>query len=369
LIGAGAPVLDVRVVHRVHPGLTLDVALELGRECGVLFGMSGAGKTTLLRLIAGLSTPDRGRVRLGTTVLFDTGNRINRPLRVRQVGMIFQDDLLFPHLDVAANLRFGLKGQPRARAEARLTEVAALCGVEPLLRRWPATLSGGERQRVGLARALTPRPQLLLCDEPVSALDLETRHALIERLRAVQAVEAIPVLYVTHSPAEAIALGTRLFLLAGGTIIDRGAPLDVLARPRPGAIRRLTDVRNVFSARVDGHADDGGSTVLRLDDGPTLVVPSQDAPPGTPLTVSVLAEEVLLARGPIAGLSARNLIEGTVERVIAIGPEAEILVRTGGIVWLASVVAPAVADLGLRPGAPVHLIIKARSCHVRTAAR
>jgi molybdate transport system ATP-binding protein len=365
---SGDDLLDVRVLHRVHPRLTLDVGFELGRECGVLFGASGAGKTTLLRLIAGLSAPDRGRVRLGEAVLFDSEARVDRPLRLRQVGMIFQDDLLFPHLDVAANIRFGLKGQPRPRAEDRLAEVAALCGVEPLLGRRPATLSGGERQRVGLARALAPRPRLLLCDEPVSALDLENRHALIERLRAVQRSEAIPVLYVTHSPAEAIALGTCLFLLAGGTIVDRGAPLDVLARPRPGGSGRLADVRNVFPARVEGHAGDGDATVLRLEDGPTLVVPFHDAPPGTPLTVSVLAEEILLARGPIAGLSARNLIAGTVERVVAIGPEAEVLVRTGGVLWIASVVAPAVSELGLAPGATVHLVIKARSCHVRTDA-
>jgi molybdate transport system ATP-binding protein len=208
----------------------------------------------------------------------------------------------------------------------------------------------------------------LLCDEPVSALDLESRHALIERLRAVQRSEAIPVLYVTHSPAEAIALGTCLFLLAGGTIVDRGAPLDVLARPRPGGSGRLADVRNVFPARVEGHAGDGEATVLRLEDGPTLVVPFHDAPPGTPLTVSVLAEEILLARGPIAGLSARNLIAGTVERVVAIGPEAEVLVRTGGVLWIASVVAPAVSELGLAPDVTVHLVIKARSCHVRTTS-
>jgi molybdate transport system ATP-binding protein len=360
--------LDVQVVHRVHPGLRLDVSLQLACECGVLFGASGAGKTTLLRLIAGLTTPGQGRVQLGRTVLFDSQAGINRPLRLRQVGMIFQDDLLFPHLDVAANIRFGLKGQPRALADARLAEVAALCGVEGLLRRRPASLSGGERQRVGLARALAPCPRLLLCDEPVSALDLESRYALIERLSAVQRALAIPVLFVTHNPAEAVTLATRLFFLAGGTIVDRGAPLDVLARQAHGAARTiLGDVPNVFPASIEGHTDDGGATVLRLRDGPTLIVPFHDATRGTPLSVSVRADEILLARGTIEGLSARNLVAGTVERVVTHGLEAEVIVRTGGIVWIASVVAPAVGALGLAPGAAVRMIIKARSCHVRPA--
>jgi molybdate transport system ATP-binding protein len=364
-----AAVLDVQVVHRVHAGLLLDIALELRCERGVLFGASGAGKTTLLRLIAGLTTPGAGRVRLGSSVLFDSAARINRPLRLRKVGMIFQDDLLFPHLDVAANIGFGLKGESRAAARARVAEVAALCGVEPLLGRSPSTLSGGERQRVGLARALAPRPRLLLCDEPVSALDLENRYALIERLAAVQRALAVPVLYVTHNPAEAIALGTHLFYLSGGTIVDRGGPLQVLARQRarPGAAAPLLEVRNVFAAKVEAHADDGAASVLRLDGGPTLIVPFHDVQPGTAMTVSVLAEEILLARGAIGGLSARNLIAGTVEQVIAHGSEAEVLVRTGGLVWIVSVVAPAVAALEMTAGTAVHLVIKARSCHVKPA--
>lgn len=358
-------VLVVRLERRIHPGLTLDVALGLRRECGVVFGPSGSGKTSVLRLIAGLATPDRGFVALDGKVLFDAEAGVNRPLRTRRVGMIFQDDLLFPHLSVAGNIRFGLKGRPRAEAEARLAEVGALCGIEGLLDRRPATLSGGERQRVGLARALAPRPGLLLCDEPVSALDLEGRHALIERLRSVQRAEGLPVLYVTHSPAEAIALGDRLFLLSGGRIVDHGAPLDVLAAPRPGQPARLTGLRNVFPARVEGHAADGGETRLRLRDGPVLVVPFQpDHPPGSDLAVAVRSDDVLLARGPIKGLSARNIIAGSVGRVIPHGAEAEVVVRTGGITWIVSVVAPAVAALGLAPGAEVRLVVKARSCRV-----
>ena len=358
--------LDLRLLRRFHAGLTLDVALGLGPEIGIIFGPSGAGKTTLLRLIAGLDRPDRGHVRLGGERLFDSEAGVNQPLRARRVGMIFQDDLLFPHRDVGANIRFGLKGRPRGESDERLARVAALCGVEHLLGRRPTTLSGGERQRVGLARALAPRPRLLLCDEPVSALDLDSRHILIERLRAVQRAEAIPVLYVTHSPAEAIALGSRLFLLDQGRVVDQGAPLDVLTatRPETGRAARIDRVRNLFPGVVEGHSEEGNATWLRLTDGPRLLVPFQDRPVGTPLTVVVLAEEILLARGPIHGLSARNLIAGAVERVVSHGHDAEVLVRTGAVVWIASVVAPAVAALELRPGAEVHLIIKARSCHV-----
>jgi molybdate transport system ATP-binding protein len=367
-LSGGEPVenaLEVRLIRRVHPGLTLDVAFTMARECGVVFGPSGSGKTTLLRLMAGLAKPDRGLVRLDGAVLFDDQGGIDRPLRTRRVGMIFQDDLLFPHLNVAGNIRFGLKGQPRSQADDRLAEVAALCGVEGLLDRRPATLSGGERQRVGLARALAPRPRLLLCDEPVSALDLENRHALIERLRNVQRAEGLPVLYVTHSPAEAIALGHRLFLLSGGRILDQGTPLDVLARPRQGRPTRLTGLRNVFPALVEEHAADGGETRLRLQDGPILVVPYlENHPPGASLTVAVRTDDVLLALEPLHGVSARNVIAGAVERVVTHGAEAEVVVRTGGVSWIVSVVSPAVAALKLAPGARVSLVIKARSCQI-----
>ena len=205
-------------------GFKIQIAIKLGAEPGILFGASGAGKSSILRLIAGLDRPDSGHVRLGDRTLFDSTTKVNLSLRSRHIGIIFQDDLLFPHLDVAANIRFGLKGRPHVESSSRLTEVAGLCGVAHLLTRRTETLSGGERQRVGLARALAPRPGLLLCDEPVSALDLAARDVLVDRLRDVQRTESIPVLYVTHSPSEAVALGSRLFLLDGGEMPERQYP-------------------------------------------------------------------------------------------------------------------------------------------------
>jgi molybdate transport system ATP-binding protein len=364
--GPSADVLEVRLVHRVHAGLTIEADVRLGREVGVVFGPSGAGKTTLLRLIAGLARPGSGHIRLDGEALFDSSRRIDRRLRDRRVGMIFQDDRLFPHLSVAGNIRFGLKGWRRGEADARLTEVAALCGVERLMDRSPEMLSGGERQRVGLARALAPRPRLLLCDEPVSALDMDNRQAMVRRLRDVQRALAIPMLYVTHSVAEAVALGSRLFLLERGRIVAEGPPLDVLAAARragDGSIP-FEGVLNVFSARVQDHAPEQNASRLRLDDGPELIVGFIDRPPGSPLLVEIRADDILLARHPVAGLSARNQVPGTVERIVPRGPEAEAVIRTGGLTWIVSLVAPAVAQLDLKPASEVHMIIKARSCHV-----
>jgi molybdate transport system ATP-binding protein len=367
-------ILDVQINHHVHPTLRIDTSFCLGREIGILFGPSGAGKTTLLRLIAGLSLPQAGHVRLEGETLCDTARRINRPLRHRRIGMIFQDDCLFPHLSVAANIRFGLKSWPRDQAIARLAEVAALCGVEHLLDRRPETLSGGERQRVGLARSLAPRPRLLLCDEPVSALDLANRHSLLERMRAVQRALEIPMLYVTHSPAEAIAVGSWLFLMNEGRLIDQGPPLEVLASARAAsaAASHWEGVRNVFPAQLVDQSPEEGATIVQLEAGPELIVPFLDRPAGTSLLVEVRADDILLARKPLCGISARNQIACMVERIIAHGPDAEAVVRTGSLTWIVSLVAPAIAQLELKPGSSVQLIVKARSCHIiddRDAAR
>jgi molybdate transport system ATP-binding protein len=341
-----------------HTGLTLEVSFRLNREIGILFGPSGAGKSTILRLIAGLIRPDHGSIRLDSAILFDSANQVQVRLRERRIGLIFQDDLLFPHLSVAQNVRFGLNRWARNEANARSAEVADLCGIGRLLDRDPSTLSGGERQRVGLARALAPRPRLLLCDEPVGALDFEARHALIDRIKRVQRAESIPVLYVTHSTDEAITLGDRLFLLNFGRIVAEGLPLDVLSsRESTESIRH----RNIFEAVVESN---GAETALRIIDGPLLVVPRREAQPGDRLRVAIDADEVVLARGEVGALSARNLIVGTVERVVAHGSEAEVLVRTGGVVWVVGVVGSAVEGLGLIEGTEVRMIVKSRSCRV-----
>jgi molybdate transport system ATP-binding protein len=322
----------------------------------------------LLRLIAGLNRPDDGRVSLGGRILFDRQSRVCEPLRTRRIGMIFQHDRLFPHLSVAGNLRFGLVGWPKPKARDRVAEVAALCGVEGLLDRRTGTLSGGERQRVALARALAPRPELLLCDEPFSALDLDARDALVDRLRRIHRREGVPVLYVTHSPAEATRLGDRLLILEGGRIVAEGPPSEVLRNRRSELADeengsepvgpRSTTLRGVV---VD---HDDHSTRLAIDGGPDLIVPRLDRPVGTEVVVSIPAEEIVLLVGPVAGLSARNLIAGEVEGCVCLGPVTEVVVASGAVRWRVSISTDSADALALQPGVAVRMIVRARSVRV-----
>ena len=354
--------LDVVVRRRIHPGLEVAVSLQLGAELGVLFGPSGAGKTSTLQMIAGLLTPEHGSIRVGDRVLFDQGRRYACKLRKRRVGYVFQHDVLFPHLDVGQNLRYGLHDWAPAAARARVAEIADLCGVESLLRRRVQTLSGGERQRVGLARAIAPRPELLLCDEPVSALDIDARYRLLSRLRQVQRSAAIPILLVTHAVDEALTFGDRLFVLEAGRITLDGRPEAVLAELARRAYLNSSRLQNIFAGVVLDHDPTSQATRLALDGGPTLIIPLIDRPLGASVLVRIDSEEIVLARGELGPLSARNRIAGTIEQILRHGNVADVAVRVGDLTWMVGIIAPTIGALDLKMGDRVELIIKARSC-------
>ncbi|MFT9846917.1 ATP-binding cassette domain-containing protein [Aneurinibacillus sp. REN35] len=202
------------------PYFELDVEFEVGAEIVVLFGPSGAGKTTILNSIAGLTEPDTGIIRLGSTVFFETGKK---PLATqkRRLGYLFQDYALFPHMTVEKNIRYGMKGRETEESDRFLAQLLGLLGIEHLLPKYPHQISGGEKQRVALARALAGRPDILLLDEPLSALDAGTRLKCQDELLSIHRLWRIPVLLVTHDEKEAQKLGDRILIMEQGEISKR----------------------------------------------------------------------------------------------------------------------------------------------------
>ncbi len=226
----------LRADLRVSRGaFVLEARFDLRSSWTVLFGPSGAGKTTLLRILSGLIAPDHGRISLGPRVLVDTDSRLTVAPGLRRIGFVTQQAALFPQLTARANVAFGLHSLTGDRREARVAEMLRLFEAEPLADRKPDRLSGGEKQRIAMARALAPRPELLLLDEPFAALDAAAKSAIAENLHA----SSVPVLYVSHDLADAWQMNADAIVLETGKIEAQGPARYVLAPYRERLLEQL----------------------------------------------------------------------------------------------------------------------------------
>ena len=230
-----------------------------------LLGSSGSGKTMTLRAIAGLETPDSGRIVLHGRVLFDSEQRINVPARSRRIGLLFQNFALFPHLTVAENIAFGLRRLAASERARRVDQQLAAAHLDGLENRYPATLSGGEQQRVALARALAVEPAALLLDEPFSALDTHLRSALERQLRETLNSYKGSTLFVSHNLEEAYRVCGDLVVLASGSVAARGSKEEIFRHPPTMEVARLTGCKNFSRAR---RAPDG--SIVAVDWGCAL---------------------------------------------------------------------------------------------------
>ena len=203
---------------------TLEIAERSDSRALALFGPSGSGKTSIVEAIAGLRTPDRGTIAVAGRTLFSHDSRVNVPPRLRRVGYVPQDVLLFPHLDVRANVLYGR----RNGASPDLAHVIDLLELAPLLPRGVAGLSGGERQRVALARALMSAPDVLLLDEPMAAVDMPRRRRILDALLKIRDGLSLPLVYVAHAPEEVLRIADRVLVLEEGRIVAAGEPAATL---------------------------------------------------------------------------------------------------------------------------------------------
>lgn len=348
--------LSVAFTHAL-PGLSLDVAFDAPPGVTALFGRSGSGKTTVVNAVAGLLRPDAGRITLDGDTMFDGAARIDIPVHRRRLGYVFQDARLFPHLSVHQNLLYGQRFASRDIPGPTLEEVCELLGLGTLLSRRPGALSGGEKQRVAIGRALLSRPRMLLLDEPLAALDAARKAEILPYLERLRDRTAVPMLYVSHSVGEVARLATTVIVLENGRTLRAGRAEDVLSDPGIARQIGLRETGAVLNATVARHHDDG-LTELQVSAG-RLFLPGIDLPPGTGTRVRILAHDVILSRTAPTGLSALNILPGTVTELRAgDGPGMIVQMRSGHDLLLARITRRSAEALSLAPGSPVHAVIK-----------
>jgi molybdate transport system ATP-binding protein len=342
-------VIDAHLVVR-RPAFTLDVELEVAEgEVVALLGPNGAGKTTALRALAGLLPLTAGHIRFGGEEWRD------RPAERRPIGMVFQDYLLFPHLTALDNVAFGPRCQGVRKAEARRLagEWLERVGLAAYAGRRPRALSGGQAQRVALARALAVRPRLLLLDEPLSALDVDTRREIRAGLRRHLAEFEGASLLVTHDPLDAMALADRLIVIESGHVAQEGAPAHVARHPRTDYVARLVGL-NLYRGHATGHD-------VTLEGFTLSVAESLDGEVFLAFPPSAVA---LFRTRPYG--SPRNLWKATVEGVEPHGDQVR--VHLEGPVPVAADITPAsLAELGLAEGDAVWAAVKATETHAYPA--
>ncbi len=339
--------------------------LEASGVTGLL-GPSGSGKTTLLRLLAGLDTRGSGSVVFGDSVWFDSLRGRCLPAHRREVGYVFQDARLLPHLNVLGNLRYAASRAKVAASE--FDEVVGELALEPLIGREVSNLSGGERQRVAMGRALLTRPRLLLLDEPLSANDLERRGALLPYLRRIAREHAIPTLYVSHSLDEMAALTETLVVCRAGRVVATGPTGDLVQR---------TDLQQLGHGLQTGAllagcvvAIDARLGVAELDVGAgRFLVPGQSLHLGDTVRLQIHARDVAIALSEPEGLSIRNVLPAKVVEIIdpGVGAYADVKLDVGPCALWSRITRVSLEALSLKPDTACYALVKAASVEQNAA--
>lgn len=361
--------LDVRL--RQDAPIPLDAALSCrAGEMLALIGPSGSGKTTILRAIAGLTRVGDGEIRCGDAVWLD-GRRSLSPQQ-RRVGFVFQDYGLFPHMSARENVMAALGHLARAGRAARADALLATVHLAGLEARRPAQLSGGQRQRVALARALAREPNVLLLDEPFSAVDQMTRQRLQRELATLRRTVSVPIVLVTHDLSEAMALADTVSVLHHGRTLQQGAPEDVRLRPRNRAVARLMGQSNVFDGVLERAAGGGGPGVL-LSRGRRLeVAVTGDFRPGQAVTWMIPTSHIVMHRRDRPSQGEReNPVGGTVAEAIALGETLSVTVWVGDEPDCAlnfTLPAHVAARNGVAAGAAVTVSLLADGIHLMAGA-
>ncbi len=349
--------LAVDIAHR-QGSFLLETRFESVGRLTALFGPSGSGKSSLINIIAGLARPERGRVAVDGRVLVDTEKRVFVPGHKRRVGLVFQDARLFPHMSVAANLRYGRFFTPAAERYAEMDAVVDLLGIGHLLDRRPSGLSGGEKQRVAIGRALLASPKLLLMDEPLASLDEARKAEIVPYVERLRDETKIPIVYVSHSVAEVARLASEVVVLSAGKVTASGPTAAILQRLDLLPDEERGEGGALLETVVARHDAEFAMTVLASAAG-EIRVPRLDVAVGAPVRLRIRARDVMVATERPRGLSALNVLPGRVVSVAADdGASVDVRLDCGGAALVARITRQSRQALGLEPGGAVFAVVK-----------
>jgi len=353
------PLLNFRI-SKSYPPFRLECASAFYSGITAVFGPSGSGKTTLLESLAGLSNPDSGEIQIQSETLFSSAAGENLPPEQRRIGYVFQDPTLFPHMSVLSNIEYGYKLTPQRSRKMELDQLVELFQISALLNRDVSNLSGGQRQKIVLARALATSPRLLLLDEPMAGLDVAFRGIIIRYLKRIWHELEIPIVYVSHSMSEVLALAEDVLVLADGNPVAQGKPLDVLVAPLVGAVADYDTLENLIETAVLTTNKRDELTVLEAGKI-RLYVPAILAAPGDSVTVSIRANDIILASMPPEKISAQNILSGSVEEIHILEGGRVIVYVDVGVRIVVEITKRSLRNLVLQPGDDTYLIIKSSS--------
>ncbi len=339
--------LDARFAHRLG-SFRLDIAFEMGPEIGILFGPSGAGKSQTLRVLAGLTRPDEGAIRLNGRDLADL------PPGMRKIGLVFQELALFPHLSAIENVAYGLKGADRLKKARHWLSQVRLDGFE---KRLPHQLSGGQRQRVALARALAPEPELLLLDEPFSALDGPLRRSLRRELKRLHRETGTPLLYVTHQIEDVCALGDHIFFMNDGAVTASLPVGSLWENHAVEAAWRSLGWGTFLSGEVTEFT---GGIIFAWEKGRLLLPPSTRFRGKTRAFVAPHHVKLLYPDLPVDPQLAENVMTGTIVEALEMGSMTRVYLSACGLQWQAEFSREAYAFLNLREGETARFAVRPR---------
>lgn len=340
----------------------VSVRLESGSETTAIFGPSGAGKSSILAMVAGLTSPDNGKIELDGEILFNKEKRINIAAENRGIGMVFQDARLFPNMNVRKNLTYA--GWAGGRHGAiKFDDVISLLGLEVLLTRMPSKLSGGERQRVAIGRSLLSNPRMLLLDEPLASLDVKRRQRLLPFLKNVRDEFKIPMLFVSHEPDDVKQLADQLILVEDGRVTDSGAISHVFASNRMQNLLGNRDLGVILNAKV-AHYDSEYMLADAIIDGDQgmkypVKISMASLETGNTIRLHLRSRDIAIATQNPENTSLQNSISVTIEDIQDLGiGQVKVQCDCFGQVLLAQITRKSCDELKLQKGQSVFALIK-----------